>query len=845
METHNGQTPIDLAIAKNKSLVLELLIANEASEGEDSRVLHVAAQKGKADLIRKLILAGANVNAPDMQGATPLCLAVRHNQEAAVRTLLSEDWPGQKIQVDKEDKTGVTPLLYAVVNDFQQLASMLLAGGANANFISTISPKMAPIHECASKGSVDMAKILLAADADPGMLTPALGVTALHVAAGHSRVPMMEFLLSLGVLVDIESRDRGETALQYAAQRGQLDAIKFLVARGADVNHRASRDDGRTPLFYASRRIPQRGTAQAPLKDVLDFLVQSGAKLGDVDDTHGTVISEAVKHDNAAAIEYFILKGVDTTDLLDAETFETALLRAASLGKVESVRMLLAYGDDIEVRNKKGQTPLMRASLMNQAAVVTLLLERRASVLAADLEGYTALHYAAASKRGAGALEILMDHPLANIHVKSKQGVDEHSWSNLLHTAVRRGAGDDVIDSLMKRETAFVKERNEKGLNPLVLALKLEKLPQLRFMLARVGSLAGDAYDTNNESLLHHAVRLAPQLLRQLIDKGADVDRKGPGGIATPLYVAAALGLVEATQTLMDAGASPRATTPSGRAPLHVALENGREDVVDLLLKHRRGGRTLLDMRVTTTKGWRPILSVLIHEDLLKGVQIALARGCSTEEADSDGEKPLVAAIRRKEANTAAIVDALLDKGADPNSECKIEDRYISPLVQAILSNKRWAVQRLLSCGAEPNKFDTNRRWAPLFVAVSENQPDMVEDLCKWGADMEAFNSSRFTPLLSACKMGRPAALRSLLTKRMMPALGRSVSANALVLSPRGHSAVWLAIEAKNWRCAEILLEYHPELAKHAGIEKQLEAKYKYRNVRQYLLENNDPGSLT
>jgi ankyrin repeat protein len=57
-----------------------------------------------------------------------------------------------------------------------------------------------------------------------------------------------------------------------------------------------------------------------------------------------------------------------------------AFIKSFECGKVSIVKFLLKNGAKIDAQNKSGNTPLMCASLLNQADVVQLLVENRADI---------------------------------------------------------------------------------------------------------------------------------------------------------------------------------------------------------------------------------------------------------------------------------------------------------------------------------------------------------------------------------------------------------------------------------------------------------------------------------
>ncbi len=73
----------------------------------------------------------------------------------------------------------------------------------------------------------------------------------------------------------------------------------------------------------------------------------------------------------------------------------TALHLSAWSGQVGVAKVLLAFGADLEVRDRLGQTPLHLAAEFNQEGALRFLLDSRAAVDAKDRQGRTPLSLAA------------------------------------------------------------------------------------------------------------------------------------------------------------------------------------------------------------------------------------------------------------------------------------------------------------------------------------------------------------------------------------------------------------------------------------------------------------------
>ncbi|CAE7752961.1 ANK2 [Symbiodinium sp. CCMP2592] len=218
--------------------------------------------------IAKLALAkGAQINeADDLYGEMPLHRAVdaggcsHSSQLSMVKFLLANG-----AQVNATDHDGRTPL-HVAVRHYDPSISMvkfLLANGAQVN--ATAHDGRTPLHDAASQSfSVPIAELLLAKGAKADAEDEA-GFTPLHYATQNLCAKMVKFLLKVGAPIDARSKN-GHTplhALYYRywdgspnEQREAVEIAKLLLASGADISAKTS--SGSTLLSMAQRSV-QKG----------------------------------------------------------------------------------------------------------------------------------------------------------------------------------------------------------------------------------------------------------------------------------------------------------------------------------------------------------------------------------------------------------------------------------------------------------------------------------------------------------------------------------------------------------------------------------------------------------
>ncbi|KAF7093145.1 hypothetical protein CFC21_095574 [Triticum aestivum] len=184
-----------------------------ATFGNLSSPLHLAATKGHHEIAALLLEKGADANARNVYGQTPLMQACRSGHWEVVQTLLAF-----RCNVWKADGlTGRTALHAAAAGGHVRCARLLLADAAGAG---------------------EGAGARYANRAAGG------GVTALHLAALHGHVDCVHLLVDEGASLDAQTLPcaaapmaaigAGSTPLHYAASGGEVRCCQVLVSRGAD-----------------------------------------------------------------------------------------------------------------------------------------------------------------------------------------------------------------------------------------------------------------------------------------------------------------------------------------------------------------------------------------------------------------------------------------------------------------------------------------------------------------------------------------------------------------------------------------------------------------------------------
>ncbi|MDR0327432.1 MAG: ankyrin repeat domain-containing protein [Planctomycetaceae bacterium] len=229
-------------------------------QAPDDSSLHDAALWGRIKIVKNLVSRGADVNAKDDYGFTPLYGAAVQGHVETVQFLVSK---GAK--VNTKNKDGDTPLLGATKGGYVEIVKFLVSKGADVNVKDQFGSS--PLNYAAWSGHVEITKLLVSHGADV-LAKNNNGYTPLHSVAQGGNVEIAKILVAKGS--DVHAKDDyNGTPLHVAAKNGHFEIVKFLVSNGANVNEKNK--GGETPLGCAYH-FTRRAGGKTDNSDVIQYL---------------------------------------------------------------------------------------------------------------------------------------------------------------------------------------------------------------------------------------------------------------------------------------------------------------------------------------------------------------------------------------------------------------------------------------------------------------------------------------------------------------------------------------------------------------------------------------------
>lgn len=223
--------------------------------------LTIAAALGYSDQIERFIKAGADVNAENDQGATPVFFAIMNKKPEAVNTLISNGADVNKVSLLNEN-----PLLLAIIVNDPGIAETLIRSGADVNY--KYMHGFTPLHYSSIYGLFNFVDLLLYYDAEIDTKDNE-GTTPLMAAIWAGYPDVADLLIQYGA--NMEARDNeGFTPFLIASQNGDTLIMNMLMKKGVDIYAKNIYGWDALALAIKSNQI-----------SAAEFLLNSGDKWGD------------------------------------------------------------------------------------------------------------------------------------------------------------------------------------------------------------------------------------------------------------------------------------------------------------------------------------------------------------------------------------------------------------------------------------------------------------------------------------------------------------------------------------------------------------------------------------
>jgi len=393
-------------------------------------------------------------------------------------------------------------------------------------------------------------------------------------ASRTGNVDAMKVLLDHGAEVNAKETLRGTTPLMWAADEGHASAIQLLIQRGADIKARSNAvERGRGPALGKANDPRKQVAAQGAALAAGNALDLGGLNaLGGNGNGNGRGggrgrggrgagaaagaaaadgTDQADQTDDAAAAFGFAGGRRGQAPVLDGGQL-TPLVYAVRSNDLESVKVLLAAGADVNQVTGYGWSPLLVATQNRYYKLGAYLLDHGADVNLANKGAWTPLYLATDNRNIESG-----DYPVR------KGDMDHLDYIKLL---LDKGANVNarMKDSTQTRTVFTNQWLSEDGATAFLRASQSGDVPLMKLLLAH-------GADPKIDTVLHvTALQVAA----------------GIGWVEGITYEWSEDQTLEAVKLLLDLGLDPNAQADTGRVALHGAAHKGRPAVVQALVDH-------------------------------------------------------------------------------------------------------------------------------------------------------------------------------------------------------------------------------------------------------------------
>jgi len=489
--------------------------------------IHHDAYNGQYAKVIPALKSGADINARDEQGRTPLHYAVSNpslpNLDMAVVLIRAG------ADVNAEDNLGKTPLALAADTGHKNVIGLLQSAGATG---------LGRVHLAAKRGDLAALKDLIGKTPEMANTTDHKGWTPLHWAAAGGNMDAFNFLLDKGLSPTRAGTD-GSTPLLIAAREGNLDIARALLDKGANPD-----------AINMSMESPIAMAAASENQEMVELLIERGADLKTIDALGRTPLHLAAKAGNEKILKMLISAGADP-NAIDNDGLSPLSLAAAAGQFHVSDRLREAGG--------VGTGEIHFAARQGDVAMVSVVLGRDPGLANAKTEtDSTPLHGAAASG-SAEVTKMLIDSE-AEVDAVDRDGV-----SPLMAAAQ---SGKTEAAKILIGRGADVGRRDARGYSSLHLAAESNSPFLVKLLIDRGADI--DAAAEDKTTPLHHASQAGIHASAALINAGAKADPRDRNGYS-PLHFAARQGHTDLAAMLIKNGADPKAQTNDGKKPIDLA----------------------------------------------------------------------------------------------------------------------------------------------------------------------------------------------------------------------------------------------------------------------------------
>ncbi len=517
---------------------------------------------------------------------------------------------------------------------------------------------------------------------------------------------------------------------------------------------------------------------------------------------------DAARRCDLEMVKKFLDKGINVNAA--STSGNTALMEACAEGHVQVVLLLLDHGANLALRNKVGETAMVKAFTGKDALEIRALVKERGLWSEKeDLDWLKAL----LSRGDVKVLRTIMSEmPNIRRRVIEGGGLSLACLSGnveKIKLLLDQGAnpnednGLPLLRCVLSRSVQGEKLLLDKGAKPdepaseppLCMAGFFAHLELVKLLLDCGADPNIKKQDGGVTPLIESVSCVASKyddVTKELLKRHADVNLPNTAGV-TPLMLASRFGRIEAVRELLKSGADIYAVTPTskdqrtgrsigGDTVLMFAATGGSKPVLEVLLAkgaqvNKGNASGVTPVMVALKHGWEVAASLLldrtgadVNVQSVDGYNalVAAAQGGSSKLLAQVFRRITNPRLKRVEVKNWALRSALfyghghaarwlLDRGAQARHRFTMKDadgrEELSMLMLAAMGGSTDAVDLLLERGLQVDAESSTGK-TPLMFALEKGHLEVADQLIKKGANPRRKTKNNYTMLMAAARGG-------------------------------------------------------------------------------------------
>ncbi|XP_025085100.1 uncharacterized protein LOC112558713 [Pomacea canaliculata] len=531
-------------------------------------VLHLATKYGHWKIVKHLANLGAEADTPDSEGFSVLHRIATTDRSHLVTV---EEFAQHGTSINHKNLQGNTPLHLAVHHQNWTVAEKLVNCGADVNDVDaegfTVLHRLGQIQN-SDYSCKSLIQLLLEKGAKCDIKTNKYE-TVSEIIVQNENWSMMKCLLDQGTLVFREYEDKCLLHQLVCSHHGDdyTNVCDLLIEKGLSVN--AKNCDGNSLLHLA---------AGAGNWKLVEHLIQKGARENMVDSKGLSILHRFVTdakremYNYAHSLDTIIASSVDL-NALDPRG-NTALQIAAKRRLMAIVDRLIDSTENPNTKDDEGFTLLLRVSQTPSRECLSIcqrLVQKGADINVCSPDGESALQLAVKNNNWP-VVELLMNSG-ARFEVEILEGL--HPVHNLIKSFTSSEDNELKLMTFLKDRGLSVSTQDSRGKTPAELAFTLKRWKLFKHLLESGAHL--NPILRNGNSYFHELAKCFSHddmndIIRLLLSRGFDINLRNDDG-DTPVHVAADKGNWDTVKTFVEHGANTNVLDSKGYCLLHKRLK--------------------------------------------------------------------------------------------------------------------------------------------------------------------------------------------------------------------------------------------------------------------------------